>query len=106
MQLVHTRRRTCELPTCARTLFRFTSQRRLVTLCAWLILLPALGPFLQISQTLAMMSLQKLDLHRRISLYLPVPKQISCQEGYAGGLQLTVCNSLIIVDLRRFGQTG
>src|SRR5437763_9035537 len=54
MQLVHTRMRLLTPPTIAFTGRRFTFQRRLVTLCAWLMLLPNCGPLPQISQTLAM----------------------------------------------------
>src|SRR5437868_11846090 len=40
---------------------RFTFQRRLVTLWAWLMLLPNCGPLPQISQTLAMTAYSKWD---------------------------------------------
>src|SRR5258706_10115841 len=49
------------LPTRACTGRRFTFQRRLVTLWAWLMLLPNCGPLPQISQTLAMTAYSKWD---------------------------------------------
>ncbi len=45
--------------TMARTCFRFGRKRRRVTLCAWLTLFPAMGPFPQISQRLAMTDTSK-----------------------------------------------
>ncbi len=53
-QGVHTRMRRAVPFTLARTGRRFTFQRRLVTLWAWLMLFPDCGPLPQISQTRAM----------------------------------------------------
>src|SRR5438128_9020970 len=53
-QEVHTRMRLVAPPTLARTGRRLTFQRRLVTLCAWLMLFPNCGPLPQISHTCAM----------------------------------------------------
>ena len=52
-QEVQTRRCLVVAPTLACTGRRLTFQRRLLTLCAWLILLPNRGPLPQISQTRA-----------------------------------------------------
>jgi hypothetical protein len=57
MQLVQTVRRFVRPSTFARTSWRFGSQRRLVRLWAWLMLLPLTGFFPQISQTFAMVFL-------------------------------------------------
>lgn len=54
MQFVQTRKRRLAPFTTARTCCKFTFQRRLVTLWAWLIRLPNWGPRPQISHTLAM----------------------------------------------------
>src|SRR5438874_4355535 len=53
MHEVQARRRLLAPLTRARTLCRFTFQRRLVTLWAWLTLCPNCGPLPHISQTLA-----------------------------------------------------
>src|SRR5712691_4697100 len=53
-QEVHTRRRLVAPFTLARTGRRLTFQRRLLTLWAWLMVLPNCGPLPQISQTCAM----------------------------------------------------
>lgn len=53
-QEVHTRMRLVVLPTLACTGRRFTFQRRLLTLWAWLTIFPNCGFFPQISQTCAM----------------------------------------------------
>src|ERR1700756_4428147 len=53
-QVVQTRSRLVAPFTFARTGRRFTFQRRLVTLCAWLMLFPNCGPLPHISQTCAM----------------------------------------------------
>jgi hypothetical protein len=53
-QEVHTRTFLVLVPTLARTGRRFTFQRRLVTLWAWLMLLPNCGPLPHTSQTCAM----------------------------------------------------
>ena len=55
-QEVHTRMRLVDAPTFACTGRRLTFQRRLVTLWAWLMLLPNCGPLPQMSQTRAMTS--------------------------------------------------
>lgn len=54
MQAVQTRARRAPEGVWMRAGCRFTSQRRLVTLCAWLMRLPARGPLPQISQMRAM----------------------------------------------------
>src|SRR5258707_15390519 len=54
-QRVQTRRRRIPPFTIARTRCRFGSNRRGVTLCAWLMLRPTTGPLSQISQRFAMM---------------------------------------------------
>ena len=53
-QRVQTRRRWIPPFTSARTRWRFGSNRRGVTLCAWLMLRPTTGPFPQSSQRFAM----------------------------------------------------
>src|SRR5712691_11116936 len=53
-QEVHTRRRLVAPFTLARTGRRLTFQRRLLTLWAWLMVLPNCGPLPHISQTCAM----------------------------------------------------
>src|SRR5688572_19351804 len=53
-QRVQTRRRWTPPLTIARTRCRFGSNRRGVTLCAWLMLRPTTGPLLQTSQRFAM----------------------------------------------------
>src|SRR5271169_5531083 len=52
-QDVHTRMRLVAAPTFACTGRRLTFQRRLLTLWAWLMVLPNCGPLPQISQTRA-----------------------------------------------------
>src|SRR5579859_227023 len=81
MHPVHTRMRLWVLPTCPRTLFRFTSQRRLVTLWAWLILLPARGPLPQMSQTRAMVLSNSKSWDTGRARSCPAPKPSACQEG-------------------------
>src|SRR5258708_1522790 len=53
-QRVQTRRRRIPPFTIARTRCRFGSNRRGVTLCAWLMFRPTTGPLLQSSQRFAM----------------------------------------------------
>jgi len=55
MQAVQTRMVLCEPFTIARTRRRLGFQRRLVTLCAWLMRLPYWGLFPQISQARAIL---------------------------------------------------
>src|ERR1700733_16101059 len=59
-QEVHTRMRLFPPFTLAWTGRRLTFQRRLVTLWAWLMLLPNCGPLPQISQTCAMTAPEKM----------------------------------------------
>ena len=59
-QEVQTRMRLVAAPTLACTGRRFTFQRRLVTLWAWLMLFPNCGPLPQSSQTCAMTTPGKL----------------------------------------------
>jgi len=54
MHCVHATIRRADPPLRTRTFFRFGSQRRRVRLWAWLILLPVMGPFPQISHFLDM----------------------------------------------------
>jgi hypothetical protein len=56
-QRVHTRIRFAEPFTSTRTVCRFGSNRRGVTLCAWLMLRPTRGPLPQTSHRFAMIGL-------------------------------------------------
>src|ERR1700730_726172 len=60
-QRVQTRRRRIPPFTIARTRCRFGSNRRAVTLCAWLMLRPTTGPLLQTSQRFAMVQNSRHD---------------------------------------------
>src|SRR3954452_10130107 len=60
-QRVQTRRRRTPPLTIARSRCRFGSNRRGVTLCAWLILRPTTGPFSQISQRFAIDAYSRTD---------------------------------------------
>src|SRR4051794_23857080 len=71
-QRVQTRRRRMPPFTTARTRWRFGSNRRGGTLCAWLMLRPTTGPLLQISHRFAMIptpELQRNDDYSTFGLY-------------------------------------
>jgi len=63
-------------PSCiTRTRWRFGIQRRLVKLCAWLILCPTSGPFPHISHRCDMIFLLKYPLFLCVSLYKRIGKK-------------------------------